>query len=171
MLCERIARPIRRILLGLSVATALAGCQVRPLHDGTAGRVESLAAIAYSQADSRVGQEVRNQLVFLTGGGGGEPANPQYTVDMKVDSKTMGVLLEQSSDVPKAGRVIVSADYTLTRTSDGVVLRTGRRQIVAPVDYPEQEFAKLRATRDAEDRGAHQLAELIRADIATIIGR
>lgn len=171
MSSERIGRPILSILLGLSLAVVLAGCQIRPLHDGFAGRAESLASIAYSQADSRVGQEVRNQLVFLTGGGAGEPATPQYTVDMKVESKTMGVLLEQSSDVPKAGRVIVSADYTLTRTADGAVLRTGRRQIVAPVDYPSQEFAKLRAIRDAEDRGAHQLAELIRADIATIIGR
>ncbi|MFC3161714.1 LPS assembly lipoprotein LptE [Ciceribacter thiooxidans] len=171
MSSESIARQIRRILLGLSLAVGVAGCQVRPLHDGVPGRAENLGSIAYSQADSRVGQEVRNQLIFLTGGGAGEPAAPQYTVDMKVESRTMGVLLEQSSDVPKAGRVIVSADYTLTRTSDGTVLRAGRRQIVAPVDYPEQEFAKLRAIRDAEDRGAHQLAELIRADIATIIGR
>lgn len=171
MLSKSVARPIQGLLLGLVMALALTSCQVRPLHDGSAGRAENLGSITYSQADSRVGQEVRNHLVFLTGGGAGEPANPQYKVDMKVESRTMGVLLEQSSDVPKAGRVIVSADYTLMRISDGTVLRTGRRQIVAPVDYPEQEFAKLRAIRDAEDRGAHQLAELIRADIATIVGR
>ncbi len=171
MSSEPVAHPVPRILLGLCLAVMLVGCQVRPLYDGSTAKAESLGAIAYSHPESRIGQEVRNHLVFLTGGGAGEPATPQYKVDMNVESRTMGVLLEQSSDVPKAGRVIVSADYTLTRVSDGTVLRTGRRQIVAPVDYPEQEFAKLRAIRDAEDRGAHQLAELIRADIATIIGR
>ena len=59
------------------------------------------------------------------------------------------------------------------KTFDELVSRvkTGKRRTVALVDYPDQEFAKIRATRDAEDRAARELAELIRADIAAWLGR
>jgi LPS-assembly lipoprotein len=55
--------------------------------------------------------------------------------------------------------------------SDDTVLKTGRRTGVALFDYPRQEFAKLRAVRDAETRAARELAELIYADLAMALGR
>ena len=107
----------------------------------------------------------------MTGGGAGEPAAPQYRVELKVESDVTGVLLEQSSDTAAAGRVTVSADYTLERVADATVLKVGHRQAVSLVDYPTQQFAKLRAVRDAENRAARELAELIRADLAMVLGR
>lgn len=171
MSCDPVILPFRKILLGLGLVMALAGCQVRPLYDDASGTRESLGSIVYSAASNRVGQEVRNHLIFLTGGGAGEPANPEYEVNLQVSATTMGVLLDQSSDTAKAGRVIVSANYTLKRASDATVLHTGRRQVVAVVDYPSQEFAKLRAVRDGEDRAARELAEFIRTDLASALGR
>jgi Predicted secreted (periplasmic) protein len=164
----------RRALLTLSVAATavfLQACQVRPLYDETSGAAEKLASIGFSEASDRVSQVVGNHLIYLTSGGAGEPDAPEYQVELKVQSQTIGVLLEQSSDTANAGRIVVTGDYTLTKTSDSTVLRTGRRQAVALVDFPFQEFAKLRAVRDAENRAARQLAELIRADLATVLGR
>ena len=149
----------------------LSGCQVQPLYSETSPAAHSLGSIAFSDAKDRVSQEVRNHLIFVTAGGAGEPANPEYRVDLRVKTVSSGVLLERSSDTAKAGRVVVSADYTVTRTGDATVLRAGHRQAVALVDYPAQEFAKLRAIRDAENRAARQLAELIRADLAAVLGR
>ena len=149
----------------------LAACQVRPLYSDSNGVQQSLGSVGYSDARDRVEQVVRNKLVFLTGGGAGEPAKPDYEVDLKVTSKRIAVLLEQSSDTPRAGRIIVSADYTLRRVSDGDVLKAGHRSSVALVDYSEQEFAKIRSIRDAENRAAAELAELIRADLAMALGR
>ena len=165
--------PARRtsLLICLGLSVLLASCQVRPLYDDTAATRENLGAIAYSDADDRVELEVRNQLIFMTGGGAGEPAAPQYRVDLKVESDLTGVMLEQSSDTARAGRVTVSADYTLERVSDNTVLKAGHRQVVSLVDFPAQEFAKLRAARDAENRAARELAELIRADLAMVLGR
>lgn len=160
-----------RLFALLALLGLIAGCQVRPLYDEASGTQQSLGSIAFSRADDRVELEVRNQLIFLVAGGAGEPAAPEYTVDLKVKSETIGVLLEQSSDTPRAGRVVVSADYTLSRVKDGTVLRMAHRQSVALVDYPEQEFAKLRAIRDAENRAARELAELIRADLAAVLSR
>lgn len=171
MSCDPVILPFRKLLLGFGLAMTLAGCQVRPLYDDASGTRESLGSIVYSAASNRVGQEVRNHLIFLTGGGAGEPASPEYEVDLQVSATTMGVLLDQSSDTANAGRVIVSANYTLQRASDASVLHTGRRQVVAVVDYPSQQFAKLRAVRDGEDRAARELAEFIRADLASALGR
>lgn len=159
------------LLICLGLSMLLASCQVRPLYDDTAATRENLGAIAYSDADDRVELEVRNQLIFMTGGGAGEPAAPQYRVDLKVESDLTGVMLEQSSDTALAGRVTVTADYTLERLTDNTVLKAGHRQVVSLVDFPAQEFAKLRAVRDAENRAARELAELIRADLAMVLGR
>ena len=149
----------------------LASCQVRPLYSDNNGVQQSLGSIGYSDARDRVEQVVRNNLVFLTGGGSGEPAKPEYEVDLKVTTQRIAVLLEQSSDTPRAGRIIVRADYTLRRVSDGEVVKAGHRSSVSLVDYSEQEFAKLRSIRDAENRAAAELAELIRADLAMALAR
>ncbi|WP_454748147.1 LPS assembly lipoprotein LptE [Ciceribacter selenitireducens] len=173
MSSDPVRVPVRRtsLLLCLGLSALLASCQVRPLYDDTAATRQNLGAIAYSDADDRVELEVRNQLVFMTEGGAGEPATPQYRVDLKVESDVRGVLLEQSSDTAAAGRVTVSADYTLERVADATVLKVGHRQAVSLVDFPTQQFAKLRAARDAENRAARELAELIRADLAMVLGR
>jgi LPS-assembly lipoprotein len=160
-------------LLALSTLAILAGCQVKPLYsEGPQGKpAKALASIEISDADDRVEQEVRNALVFLTSGGAGEPANPAYRMALNVTSEVMGVLYDPESDTAGAGRVVVRADYNLTRADSGETVRSGNRSAVALVDFPEQEFAKVRATRDAEKRAAKELAEIIRADIAAALGR
>lgn len=149
----------------------LSSCQVRPLYSTGSGVQEALGSIEYSQADDRVELEVRNNLIFLTGGGAGEPAKPDYQVELNVKSRVIGVLLEMSSDDARAGRVEVSADYTLRRSGSDDVLKSGHRSAVALVDFPSQEFARLRAVRDAENRASRELAEIIRADLAAALGR
>ncbi len=161
---------LRRSLL-IGAALLLAGCQARPLYQDTNGETRgALAAIAFSDANSRVGLETRNRLIFLTSGGD-ETKAPEYRLDLTVSSSVAGVLLEKDADTPNSGRAVATATYTLMRISDDTVMKTGRRQSVALFDYPRQEFAKLRATRDAEDRAARELAELIYADLAMALGR
>ncbi|MBR0557661.1 hypothetical protein J5J10_18395 [Ciceribacter sp. L1K23] len=162
---------VRATLCLFAIAIVLQACQVRPLYDDTSAAAEKLASVTFSEATDRVSLAVRNHLVFLTSGGAGEPVTAEYEVELDVKSQTIGVLLEQSSDTANAGRVVVTGDYVVRRVSDGTVLRSSRRQAVALVDFPSQEFAKLRAIRDAENRAARQLAELIRADLATVLGR
>jgi len=155
----------------LAVAGFLASCQVRPLYSDNAGVAEALGAIAFSEAHHRVEQEVRNHLIFLTSGGKGEPATPEYDVELHVGTGVSPVLLVDSSDTARAGQVTVTGDYVLRRHSDGQILKAGNRSSLALVDFPVQEFAKLRAIRDAENRAARELAELVRADIAAVLAR
>ncbi|MDB5523485.1 MAG: lipopolysaccharide-assembly family protein [Rhizobium sp.] len=159
------------VAVALPLLLIVGGCQVRPLYATSADAQTALKSIMFSEADSRVELEVRNQLIFMTSGGAGEPANPEYDVQLTVVERNVGVLLDLSTDLPRAGRIILKADFTLKRTKTGEVLKTGHRSAVALVDFPGQEYAKLRATREAENRAARELAELIRADLASWLGR
>ena len=159
------------LAVGLAAMLAAAGCQVKPLYATDSNVAQAMASIDFSEADDRVELEVRNNLVFLAGGGASEPVDPQYDVDFNVTTRYIGVLLDLKTDLPRAGRVELRADFTLKRHGSGEILRTGKRRVVALVDYPTQEFAKIRATRDAENRAAKELAELMRADIASWLGR
>ncbi|MFN7126268.1 MAG: hypothetical protein ACK4M8_10330 [Allorhizobium sp.] len=161
---------LRRSLL-IGAALLLAGCQARPLYQDANGETRgALAAISYSEATSRVGLETRNRLLFLTSGGK-ESQTPEYRVELVVSGGVEGILLDEAADTPNAGRAAIVGTYTLKRISDDTVVKTGRRTGVALFDYPRQEFAKLRAARDAETRAARELAEFIYADLAMALGR
>ena len=162
---------LAKVLAGVALIGALAGCQVRPLYSTPSGTEGKLASISLSEAGDRVEQQVRNDLIFLFAGGAGEAQNAVYHLEMDVTSKTVGVLNDVRTDTARSGRVTVTADYNLTKSDSGETIASGKRSAVAMVDFPSQEFAKLRAIRDAENRGARELAELIRADIASALAR
>ncbi|QEE45794.1 hypothetical protein FVA81_14755 [Rhizobium sp. WL3] len=171
MSCELKPSTVLRRSLLIGAALLLAGCQARPLYQDANGETRgALAAIAYSEASSRVGLETRNRLIFLASGGQ-ETKTPEYSLDLVVSGGVEGVLLEEGADTPNAGRAAIVGTYTLKRISDDTVLKTGRRTAVALFDYPRQEFAKLRSVRDAETRAARELAELIYADLTMALGR
>jgi LPS-assembly lipoprotein len=170
-LCDARKLRLAGLAAGLCAIVALTGCQVKPLYATDSGTAQAMASIDFAEADDRVELEVRNNLVFMAGGGASEPVDPQYDVDFNVTTRNIGVLLDLKDDLPRAGRVELRADLTLKRRATGEILRTGKRRTVALVDYPGQEFAKIRATRDAENRAARELAELMRADIASWLGR
>lgn len=164
-------RKLAATALGMIALGLVAGCQARPLYSTGSNTESETASVSISEADSRVEQRVRNELVFLLGGGRGEPVDAAYNMEMNVRSRATGVLLRSSDDVARAGRIVMTADYNLALAESGETLRSGRRQVVALVDFPTQEFAKLRAIRDAENRAARELAELIRADVAAALAQ
>ncbi len=172
-------RFIRRsgLAIGLALLTLVGGCQVRPLYSDSAGTGERLAAVSFAAPKGRVEQVVRNHLVFLTTGGAGDSARPAYNVTLDVTSTASSIIDDEDEDnvspsgIPVPGRVQVEGVYTLTRMSDGQVLRSAKRNVVAQIDVSGQGFAKVRAVRDAENRAARELAEFIRAEIAIVLAR
>jgi LPS-assembly lipoprotein len=165
---------LARAALGASllvVSTMLSSCEVRPLYAESTGVTQKLASVGFSDQISRVGLEVRNNLIFLAGRGAGEAVNPQYMVDLSVSSGTAGVIYLPSSATSAAARTTVTASYVLKRVSDGKVLKAGSRSATSLLDLPAQEFAKIRSTRDSENRAAREAAEMVGADIAAALGR
>jgi len=160
------------LFAGLSVASA---CQVRPLYSsaettaGVPGGVRTdLSSIAIKPVNTRYGQEVRNHLIFLFNGGKGQPALPAFSMDLIVAAQAESSVLVSSGDdnEPTAGTMTLVATYTVTDFAKGRVFASGTRRVTAAYDIPKQEFAALRAVRDAENRAARELAQVLQLVVA-----
>lgn len=174
--------PSRRAFLATGLVTSItlalgfvSGCTVRPLYGNVspAGSGEAmsarLASIAIPPASDRVGQELRNHLIFMFGGGRGQPANPVYRLDLTTTARRSVLTTINTGRVnlePTAGTMTVAADYRLSEIATGEVVAAGNRSIQTAYDIPAQEFAASRAVRDAENRAARELAELLRLVVA-----
>lgn len=179
---HRIARQRRagRSILALCAVLLVvaAGCTVRPLYgDVTAATgspsTQALASIEVKPVNDRVGQEVRNHLIFLLGGGAGQPNDAAYTVTMSVTASAAAASVVQvgTSDYePTSSVVTVRTSYTLA-DANGTKIAAGTRSVQAAYDVPRQGFAALRAQRDGENRAARELAEQLRLAIAQDLER
>lgn len=172
----------RMVLIGsLGALLLAAGCTARPLYSapsaGGYGMSEDLSAIAIKPVKTRYGQEVRNQLIFMFAGGKGEPAEPRYSLDLTVAALRETATYRQSTDddsddlEPTAATMTLTGNYTLTAVGDGAVVAKGQRQVTSSFDVPRQSFAEMRAERDAENRAARELAEMLRMAIAQDLSR
>ncbi|MCT8999334.1 LPS assembly lipoprotein LptE [Chelativorans intermedius] len=157
---------------GLLLALA-AGCTVRPLlaeaPPGAAVRETArLDAVSVAPVSTRPAQQVRNHLIFLLHGGAGEPANPGYRLELDVTSRVGSAVDIQSGgeDEPTAGTVTLTGRYRLIDSITGEPVSAGTQSVSAGFDRPRQEFAVLRAERNAQDRAARELAEFIHLAIA-----
>ena len=145
------------VLFGL-VGMAISGCQVQPLNatkptalpgatvaPSELSSVEVLEAQATEPSAARVGQQVRNHLIFgLTGGG--HPAGATHTLALRVAVNHTTVAIETSTKAPSAAGVAVVASYTLTENGKNQTVATGIRQTTVAYDRTSQSFANQRAS-------------------------
>ncbi len=169
-----IATGRRRLLVGLVLAAfALPACTVRPLYSSAplastgAPVTEALSSVAIKPVTTREAQEVRNHLIFLLSGGKGEPASPRYTLTLTVVGVEESAAAVQvvTENEPTAATVTMLGYFTLS-DANGTTIAQGNRRVMASYDVPRQEFAALRAKRDAENRSARELAQLLQLVIA-----
>ncbi|MGE0500714.1 MAG: LPS assembly lipoprotein LptE [Rhizobiaceae bacterium] len=175
---ETRVRPGNRAALVATLLVAasvvLPACTVRPLYSSAplaAGGVstpEALSSIAIKPVATRYAQQVRNHLIFLFGGGRGEPASARYSMTLTVSAGVGTAARLQVADEyePSAATVTMRARYVVTDLKTDAKVSEGTREITSSYDVPRQEFAALRAQIDAEDRAARELAELIRLSVA-----
>lgn len=164
----------------LALAAGMAGCQVRPLHSDAASVTSpgvasaALGTIGINEVDDRVAQEVRNHLIFGLTGGAGEPASPAYMLDLGVTKRTFNVAnapaVARTENQPTAGNVTLTANYTL-KDSSGKEIAAGKRMATASFDRSAQQFAVLRAERDAENRAARELADMLKLALAADLNK
>lgn len=174
---------MKAIVRGFGVAALMgcvafsAGCTVRPLMATdvapTGAMGEGLSAVAVEPVNTRYAQEVRNQLIFLLNKGQGQPADARYSLALRVRERSLTAARVQiaTEQEPTASVMQVSADYQLTDARTGAVVAQGKRQISAAYDNPRQEYASLRAERDAQDRAARELAEALHLALAQDLAR
>lgn len=180
-LSERAAPRRIALLTCLGLAIAATGCTVQPLHGditsstGRGGATSAaLSSVAVKPVNDRVSQEVRNHLIFLFHGGAGQPAAPTYQLALETSStssSTAAVTVRTSTLEPTSAIQALRGTYTLTETATGRVVSRGSRSVQAAYDIPRQEYAAQRAQRDAENRAARELAELLRMVVGQELNR
>ncbi|MGL4489084.1 MAG: LPS assembly lipoprotein LptE [Rhizobiaceae bacterium] len=169
------------IAVSVLLAIGVSGCQVRPLYSDASPSASgvstpaALKSVAVTEAKTRYGQEVRNQMIFLLGGGAGEASSPAYNLELGVTEQVISSASVQvdtsQTGQPTAGGVVLTSLYVLKDNATGAVKSSGKRTVTASFDRPTQQFASLRAQRDAENRAARELAELVYLAVAADLSK
>ena len=166
--------PIQRLVGTLGLLTLLASCTVGPLNatsssrvgaDGTSSSVRAIMkSITVDPVNERVAQQVRNNLLFELNGGQQEPGG-QYNVSLRVSPQTRSLAIEGDSLSTTSAQVAVTVNYRLIDTETNEPIAEGVRRAVASFDQTPQSFANERATRDAQNRAAKEVAQQVKLAI------
>jgi LPS-assembly lipoprotein len=148
----------------------LAGCGFQPLYGGTTAGGTKLAAVMagveINPIPGRVGQRLRNELIFTTTGGGVPPPS-QYQLDIAIKESVTDQLVQITGDA--TGQVYqLDATFKLIDGHGNVILQ-GTAISRAPYNRFQEIFANVRARYDAENRAARTVAESIKTRIAAYL--
>jgi LPS-assembly lipoprotein len=176
MLSGRL-RIAARLLGVLALAGLTAGC-FQPMYaehaDGTPGLREKLQGIEIPPIDkpnaspeARVGVAIRNALAFkLYGSATGVP--PTHKLVIRFTESRSSLLVDVDTGLPTTETVGLDAQFNLIEIASGKSVMTGTTFSRTSYDMPGsyQRFARQRASRDAEDRAAQEIADNINTRLA-----
>jgi len=157
--------------LVVTAAMSLAGCGIQPLYGTTAGGSRLAAAMAgvdVTPIPGRVGQRVRNELIFENTGGSGQTGTT-YKLDIVIKESLTNELVKISGDA-KSQVYELDATFKLI-SNDGRVVLEGKATSRAPYERFETIFSNVRARYDAENRAARTVAESIKVRIAAYLSQ
>lgn len=165
--------------IALSAAAGLAllfvgGCSggegFRPMYGATAsgpGVQEKLAKVDITPIPSRVGQRIRNELIFDKTGGG-LPEKPEYRLDITI-REALGSTLVKSSGEALSQIYTLDANFKLVRLADKKVVFQGASHGRAGFERFQQIYSNVRAREDAENRAAQTVADDIKTRLAAAL--
>jgi LPS-assembly lipoprotein len=172
---------IRRLMslpLALALAGLAAGC-FQPLYGdkavGGSGIGDKLSTVEVAPIAtpngtrlSRVGGEIRNELMYqLTGGGAAGTSG--YRLDIRLTASTRSVIVDVNTARPELQTYGIDAVYTLVEVGTGkpVVNATTFSRVSYNIPGEQQRFVGERGLRDAENRAAKEIADNIRLRLAS----
>jgi LPS-assembly lipoprotein len=153
----------------LAASTALvSGCGWQPLYGPTASGAnlnDVMRSVNIATVPGRVGQRIRNELIFQQTGGGERAEQHKYRLDIAVRESVLNTLVDRTGD-PKGQVYQLYTEFKLVRLVDSKVVLEGHSNARAAYDKVDSVFADIRAQRDAEDRSARTISDAIRTRLA-----
>lgn len=151
----------------------LSACSFKPLYGTTSSnqQLESiLASINIVEVPGRVGQKLRNELIFRFTGGN-HPEAPQYRLIMAVTENVSSQLVQRDGD--SRGQFLeLTTNFKLYTISDEKTpILKGTSHSKAAFRDDESVYANVRARRDAENRAAKTTAEELQNRISAFLSR
>lgn len=155
------------------VAPLVAACGnggFRPMYGDLGGGgvlSEKLAQVEIAPIPGRVGQRLRNELIFETRGGG-NPLPPEYRLEIAIRETVTSTLVQRSGD--SRGQIYsLDASFRLISLADKKVVLAGTSYGRAGFERFDSVFANVRARRDAEDRAANTVSADLKARLAAFL--
>jgi LPS-assembly lipoprotein len=147
---------------------ALSACGFQPLYGGTTASGQKLAAVMSTveviPIPGRVGQKLRNELIFYNTGGGDAGAK-RYKLEVAIKESVTSQLVQITGDA--TGQVYqIDATFKLIDSSNGQMVYQGKAISRAAYNRYQEIFSNVRARYDAENRAARTVAESIRTQVA-----
>jgi LPS-assembly lipoprotein len=163
------------VCLVLFLAASLAACGdsgIRPLYAPSASGAlvtDRMKEVDFAPIPGRVGQRIRNDLVFQsTGGGNALP--PQYRFEVVLQDTVTSTLVSIKGDV--SGAVYsLSASFRLIDPKTKQVVFQGTSHARAPFERFESVYSNVRAREDAENRAARVIADDLKTRLAAYLSR
>jgi LPS-assembly lipoprotein len=103
-------------------------------------------------------------LFGLRGGGAGDP--PRYNLIYRLTIREQAILIERGSGTPNSYQLTGGVSFLLKDAATGTSLFGSSVASINSYSRSSQNFANIRARRDAEDRLAKALADLTRTRLA-----
>jgi len=152
----------------------LSGCSngegFRPMYGPTAsgpGVQEKLAKVDIAPIPSRVGQRIRNELIFQKTGGG-QQETPQYRLDITIREGLASTLVKSTGEALSQVYTL-DAGFKLVRLSDKQIMFQGNSHGRAEFERFQQIYSNVRARDDAENRAARTVADDIKTRLAAVM--
>jgi LPS-assembly lipoprotein len=138
-----------------------------PLFGGTETAAK-LASLEIAPIPGRVGQRLRNEMIFQTTGGGAEALNPAYRLEIAVTESISATLVQ--TDGNSSGSVYnLNAKFRLIRVADKTVALQGESNGRIMFQRFESVYSNVRARKEAEDRAATTIAEDLKSRLAAFL--
>ncbi len=156
----------------LLLSGVLAGC-FQPMYGqstlfGAGAKLrDELRQVEILEIDGRLGQEIRNDLIFELTGGQGNPVGAPYKLAMTITSSSQTPLVDVASGRATSETVVLDVTYRLLDVTSNRVVLTERALARISLDRSQQRYAAMRAIRDAQNRAAKLVAQQIRSRLAS----
>lgn len=165
-------RVIAALAIGLPLLAGCGGSGFKPLYGQSgigADMRQRMAAIEYQAIPGRVGQRMRNELIFLSTGGG-HPAPPEYRVETVIKQHVTTTLVQIDGD-SHAQVYVLQAAFRIIDLKTKKVLMQGNSTSRAAFERFDPIFSNIRAREDAENRAARTVAREMHDRLAAYLSR
>jgi LPS-assembly lipoprotein len=158
-----------RCTFALAAALGVSGC-FQPLYSESshAGVAEAMKEVEVSPVTGRFGHYLTDDLLTQMNGTG-EALPAKYRLQINIGKSANTPTVESQITFATSTTVTGIAYITLTEIATSKVVYTGQAVSIAPYDRNFNDYANLRAARDAELRLARSLADEISLRVAGAI--
>jgi LPS-assembly lipoprotein len=128
---------------------------------------ERLAQVEVAPIPGRVGQRIRNEVIFQNTGGG-DPLPATHRLEVAIKETVISTLVRP--DGQSLGQTYaIEASFRVIKISDKKVVLQGTSLARAAFERFESIFSNVRAREDAENRAAQTIADDLKTRVASYL--